>query len=186
MYTGKCQTASDTSASDEGSSAGRSDQPATEQEAFRQEATLLNSESMLGESYSQYYNDDTEKRRPDVEYHLFKHVAVDLSIVKPDDEPGSKAQTVANKKVSAHKAAVEAMGHIFVPVIIETTGYVHADTLELINVLANHLHPWMKPFFRRDMFRALSVSLQRQKTLAVTVAAHKHRDEVSLTSPDPT
>ena len=127
-------------------------------------------------TYSAYYSDDTQKRRPDVEYHLCKHVAIDLSIVHPGaGEPGQRAQAAATRKVKAHSKAVEQVGHIFVPFILETDGYLHADAFELIRTLANQLQPWMKHFFIYDIMRALSVSLERQKMMSVSAAVTKHR-----------
>ena len=136
------------------------------------------------DTYNMYYEDDTERRRPDVEYHCYKHLAIDLSIVKPGDTPGDRAQEIANVKVKAHRKAVEKVGHVFAPFIIETTGYLHPDALEVINILGNQLHSWMKPFFRMSMLRSLSVSLQRHKTMAITVALQKYRHVTAATPAD--
>ena len=118
-------------------------------------------------------------RRPDVTYGTFPHVAVDLSIVYPDEMPGKAAVAMASRKEAKHKDAVEQFGHRFAPFVMETTGYLHHNALELISALAAHLRPWMVPFFRHEMMRALSVSLQRQKTLAIKMAVNKHRNQAA-------
>ena len=128
--------------------------------------------------YGMYYDPDTDsKRKPDVEYHtLSRHLAIDLSIIYPDEEaPGNKAMQKANEKMRSHKKAVEKVGHIFAPFIMETTGYLHQDAVEVIRFLEHQIQPWLRPFFRRDLMRALSVSLARQKVEAVVQALQKQR-----------
>ena len=126
-----------------------------------------------------YQEEGGNNRRPDVTYGTFPHIAVDLSIVHPEEVPGKAAVTMASRKEAKHKHAVEQFGHRFAPFVMETTGYLHHNALELISALAAHLRPWMVPFFRHEMMRALSVSLQRQKTLAIKMAVNKHRNQAA-------
>ena len=46
------------------------------------------------DTYSDYYDENTTRRKPDVEYHLTPHLTVDLSIVYPseDHDPGHNAK----------------------------------------------------------------------------------------------
>ena len=129
--------------------------------------------------YGMYYNPDLDtKRRPDVEYHtVARHLAIDLSIVYPEEEAieGNRARAKANEKVKAHSKAVEAVGHIFAPFIMETTGYLHPDAIQVIKFLKNQLQPWLRPFFHRDIMRALSMSLTKQKVEAIVQAVQKQR-----------
>ena len=126
-----------------------------------------------------YQDDDGTNRRPDVTYGTFPQVAVDLSIVYPDGTPGKAAATMASRKELKHKQAVEQFGHRFAPFVMETTGYLHHNAVELISALAAHLPPWMAPFFRHEMMRTLSVCLQRQKTLAIKMAVNKYRNQAA-------
>ena len=132
------------------------------------------------DTYSGYYQDDTTKSKPDVEYHTPKHIAIDLSIVyrPPNRRPGDRAKEVANTKVRAHDQAVTKRGHLFAPFIIETDGYMHTDAIEVLRFLRNQLHSWQRPFFNSDILRALSVNLERQKSLAIEAAIQKQRRPV--------
>ena len=126
-----------------------------------------------------YEDDESNSRRPDVTYRTWPPVAIDLSIVYPGETPGTKAADMAARKEYKHKQAVEKFGHRFAPFVMETTGYLHHNALEMISVLAAHLPPWMAPFFRHEMMRTLSVTLQRQKTLAIKMAVHKYRNQAA-------
>ena len=57
--------------------------------------------------------------------------AVDLSIVYPyeDKDPGTRAAEQAQSKWNAHHQGVEAAEHIFVPFVMETTGYLDLEKL---------------------------------------------------------
>ena len=112
-----------------------------------------------------------------MEYHLVKHLTIDLSIVHrhPDEAVGQRAQEMANTKVKDHRQAVKKAGHEFAPFFIETDGYLHSDAITVIQVLARSLQPWQHPFFIRDMLRAISVNLMRQKCLAIEAAIIKLR-----------
>ena len=129
------------------------------------------------DTYSEYYDNDTQKSRPDVEYHTPKHIAIDLSIVyrAPDKRQGDRAQAVANAKFKAHSEAVKKRQHLFAPFIMETDGYLHSDAIGVLRFLRSQLHTWQRPFFHCDILRALSVNLERQKNIAVEAAIAKQR-----------
>ena len=131
--------------------------------------------TIYGMYYEKSRDDVVSRQRPDVEYHLVKHLTIDLSVVHrpPTEEVGKRAQEMANIKVKNHQQAVKKAGHEFAPFIIETDGYLHSDAVLVIQVLARSLPPWQHSFFIRDMLRAISVNLMRQKVLAVTKAIMK-------------
>ena len=83
----------------------------------------------------------------------------------------------------SHHAAVKKAGHEFSPFVMETSGYVDAHASKVIQVLANALHPWQRPFFRAEFYRSLSVNLMRQKIRAVEAAVQKHRKFAFSTDP---
>ena len=139
-----------------------------------------------GSGYEQKVDDDvdmdpdeelTTKRRPDVQYHTYPNLAIDLSVVYPGDHPGVRACSAANRKRKKHDAAVKRQQHVFAPFIIEVNGYMDPDAFEVINVLTRHVPAWLQPFFRHDMLRTLSVALQRQITCALNAARHKYRNQ---------
>ena len=74
--------------------------------------------------------------------------------------------------------AVEAVEHIFIPFVIETTGYLDQEAFKLIKALAlaSQIHIWQKrDDFTNEIRRALSVALTRQKVRAITVASEIYR-----------
>ena len=120
--------------------------------------------------YEHFYEDGSAGR-PDVLYHTARSIAIDLSIVCQHEEPGQHAHVVAQQKIRRHQKAVEAAGHIFVPFIVETTGWLHSTASELIHSLAVHcVDPWLQRQFIYDMHRTLSVSLAEQKAEALAAA----------------
>ena len=130
------------------------------------------------ETYASYYSDnDPHRRRPDVEYHTSKHIAIDLSIVYPYEgkKPGTRAAEQAQAKWTAHHRAVEAAEHIFIPFVIETTGYLDPEAFKLIKALASQIHMWQKRAFTNEITRAISVALTRQKVRAITAASERYR-----------
>ena len=78
---------------------------------------------------------------------------IDLSIVYPyeDKEPDTRAAEQAHAKWNAHHRAVEAVEHIFIPVVIETTGCM----------------------MDQEAFKL--IALTRQKVRAITVASQMYK-----------
>ena len=85
------------------------------------------------------------------------------------------ASRAAEGKMKAHRDAVNAMGHNFIPFACEIQGHMHKSAYDVIDALARELLPAQQRSFRSDMRYAVSAALAKGRANAVLAAIARAR-----------
>ena len=97
--------------------------------------------------------------RPDVVFTGAEFVATDVTVVHPGAEVGVAADEAAAQKIAQNQRAVEALGHKFIPFVMEAFGFFHVSCHELCGRLAHNLPTYAARAFSLAFLHAASSAL---------------------------
>ena len=116
-----------------------------------------------------------EKRRPDIHWRTSSRLTTDVTVVSPMPVADLAGHRAAEAKMKAHRDAVHAMGHNFIPFVCEIQGHMHKSAHDVIDKLARELLPAQQRSFRSDMRYAVSAALAKGRANAVLAAIARAR-----------
>ena len=107
------------------------------------------------------------RKRPDILFATFTPHVTDITIVKPEGDPGNGARIADDQKRFIHRDAVQQNQHVFVPAACETYGLMGKGITQLISVLSKDLPISSQFVFKRTMTNAVAVALARSRAAAI-------------------
>ena len=121
-----------------------------------------------------YYSYVGEHHRPDLTVRMIgeKNIAIDVTIVKPDEkEIGKAAKQAAAKKNEIHSDVVAKFEHVFIPFALETSGHMDESCFEFFKKIKNQVQFHQRIQFGRDFFGAISAALAKYRARSMIAAA---------------
>ena len=113
------------------------------------------------------------KRRPDLLFHtLPTPIAIDVTIVSPEEGPGDAAKSAEERKVKTHQTHVEKLQHRFLPFALESFGLIGHKAYLLIDSLSRSLPSYSCHLFKKMMLQAVASAAARGR--ADTMYSAKH------------
>jgi hypothetical protein len=104
-----------------------------------------------------YEYSDRSQRRPDMTCYLAgRTVAIDVSIVTPSAIAGAAAEEAAQDKIDKHSMAVEDHGHVFMPIIFESSGHTHPTVDAFYRLIHASAPAWQADDVVDELRRAIS------------------------------
>jgi len=116
------------------------------------------------------------RMRPDIIFHVSRPVVTDVTVVFPDDDPGSAVDRAEAAKVVKHSSAAASLGHLFIPAGFEAFGTFGKGVSKLITELAKELPPQQQFGFKHDMNRTISTALARGRAASLFGSRWRRND----------
>ena len=91
----------------------------------------------------------------------------------PTSTPGEAATKAQEVKYKTHDRAVKALNHRFVPAAFEAYGAFGPHVTRLISSINAGLPPTLQYGFKREMQKAIAISLAKGRATAVITAKHR-------------
>jgi hypothetical protein len=121
-----------------------------------------------------FYTYVGQNHRPDLTVRLLeqKHIAIDITIVKPDEqEIGRAAKKAAAEKSEIHSDAVAKFDHVFIPFALETSGHMDEGCFEFFKKVRRQVPFHQQIQFGREFFGAISAALAKYRARSMLAAA---------------
>jgi hypothetical protein len=113
------------------------------------------------------YEYQVGKKRPDLIFMTANPITTDITVVWPEEKAGDAAASAATRKSADHSAAVNKLGHTFIPAPFEAFGLFGEHVFKLISAIAADLPTQSQYNFKQDMRTAISTSLAKSRAASI-------------------